>query len=123
MRVLLLASALLLGACAATPLVPGAERVIVSPNPPPKSCRFKGMVIGEQGGSFTGGFTSNKRLAEGAMNDMRNKALEIGANYVQLQTTRAGQTGSGSLTHSSSQQTDVTNTGNAYQCPPKAIGL
>ena len=121
----------MLSACAATKLNPGAERIIVSRNAVPKSCKFLGAVIGEQGGAFTGGYTSNKNLAQGALNDMRNKALELGGNYVQLETDRAGVTGSGSMNvnrgsifgSSHSAQTDVTQTGNAYRCPPEDIGL
>ncbi len=113
--------------CAATTLKAGAEKIIVTKTPAPKGCKFLGAVVGEQGGSLSGGWTSNKNLAAGALNDMRNKALELGANYVQLETDRAGVTGSGSGgAHgwsSSSQQTDVTNTGNAYKCNPADIGL
>lgn len=113
----------LLAACSATELQPGAERIIVSKKEAPKGCKFLGAVIGEQGGAIGGAWTSNKNLAEGALNDMRNKALGMGANFVQLETNQAGVTGSGSFYSHSQQQTDVTNTGNAYKCPPEEIGL
>ena len=58
--------------CAATALRPGAERVLVTHSPAPRDCRFTGTVIGEQGGSITGPFTSNNNLAQGAVNDMKN---------------------------------------------------
>ena len=124
-------TALNIQACSAIPLSPGAERVILSRNPAPKGCKFLGSVVGSQGGAFTGGFTSNKNLAEGALNDMRNKGFQLGANYVQIETDRAGVTGSGSISTSqyglfgasSSEQTDVTQTGNAYRCNPADIGL
>ena len=73
-------------ACSAVKVKPGAERVLVSKNPPPAGCKFMGTVVGSQGNSFTGGWTSNKNLSEGAMNDMKNKALNLGANYVQIET-------------------------------------
>ena len=124
-------SAVLFSGCAATQLKPGAERILVTKNPAPKGCKFVGAVIGEQGGSLTGSWTSNKNLALGALNDMRNKAADLGANYVQIETDRAGVTGSGHMSSGSSGlwgsshsgQTDVTNTGNAYKCNPVDIGL
>jgi hypothetical protein len=74
-------------------------------------------VIGDQGGALTGPFTSNRTLAEGAVNDMKNKAHEMGANYVVLETTTAGNTISGNGRHLSGEQTDVTHMGNAFVCP------
>ena len=117
--------------CASIPADPSAARVIASPNAAPKSCKYLGQVVGNQGNFFTGGFTSNRNLEEGAMNDLRNRASKLGANYVQLVTNRAGVTGSGSggfnshggYMSGSSEQTNVTNLGNAYLCPPKLIGL
>jgi hypothetical protein len=102
---------------------PGAERVIVTRQPAPAGCKYLGGVVGNQGGSLTGGLTSNRNLAEGAMNDMKNKAFDLGANFVVLETNQAGSTESGDATHFSGQQTDVTNTGNAYHCPPELVGL
>ncbi len=109
--------------CSATDLETGSARVIVSMKDVPKECVFKGSVVGEQGDFFTGAFTSNKNLAAGAMNDMKNEAVKLGANYVQLETNQAGYTSSGSNYGQSGRQTDVTNTGNAYYCPPELIGL
>jgi hypothetical protein len=122
---------LLLVGCAAIPMEPGSAKVIASPNKPPKSCKYVGQVVGNQGNFFTGGFTSNKNLEEGAMNDLRNKATKMGANYIQIVTNRAGVTGSmnggfgadGGYMSGSSEQTNVTNLGNAYKCNPKDIGL
>lgn len=116
----------MIAGCAATALKPGAERIIVSKKEAPKGCKFLGAVVGEQGGSFTGAYTSNKALAEGSLNDMRNKAMDLGANYVQLETERAGVTGSGGgyrYGGGHMGQTDVTMTGNAYRCNPDDIGL
>ena len=118
---------LVFSACAAKALRPGAERIIVTRQPAPKGCRFVGTVVGEQGGSFTGGWTSNKNLAQGATNDLKNKAFDLGGNYVVLETNTAGNTHSGSWGGFGGSmhggQTDVTNTGNAYKCPPSVIGL
>lgn len=122
---------LMITGCAAIPADPQAKRVIASPNPAPKGCKYVGQVVGNQGNFFTGGFTSNRNLEEGAMNDLKNKASKKGANYIQLVTNRAGVTGSmsgsfdrhGGFMSGGSEQTNVTNLGNAYICPPKAIGL
>lgn len=106
---------------------PEVHRIIMTKNPAPKGCKFLGNVIGSQGNFFTGGWTSNKNLAEGAMNDLKNKAYDLGGNYVQLEHHQAGVTGSGSSYNgtgsSSLQQTDVTETGTVYRCDPKEIGL
>ncbi len=114
-------------ACSAIQLKPGADRILVSKNPAKDGCKFSGTVVGSQGNAFSGGWTSNKNLSEGAMNELKNKALDLGANYVQIETDRAGNTmsggsafGSGSI---SGQQTDVTMTGNAYRCDPEKLGL
>ena len=109
--------------CAATELRPGAAQIIVSHTAAPKTCKFKGQVLGEQGGSLTGAWTSNKNLAQGAMTDMRNKAYDLGANYVVLEESKAGQTGGGSIYSNHSGQTDITQVGNAWSCPPADIGL
>lgn len=120
---------LVLSACAARAVKPGAEKVVVTHQQAPKSCKFKGTLVGNQGGFFTGRWTSNNRLALGAINDLKNQAQELGANYVVLENTTAGNTttgswgsgwGSGSI-HGG--QTDVTHTGNAYTCNPAEIGL
>lgn len=119
-RVLLVAfSCVGLGSCASIALKPHAHRVIASKTPAPKGCKYIGSVVGSQGGLLVGAYTSNKNLAEGSMNDLKNKAADIGANYVQIEADRAG------FTHSegSGGQTDVTVTGNAYRCDPREIGL
>jgi hypothetical protein len=106
--------------CAVTQLRPGAEMVLVTHAPPPESCRFVGTVVGQQGGSLEGQFTSNKTLAEGAVNDLKNQAYEKGANYVLLETTSTGNTMSGGPRYVSGGQTDVTHMGNAFVCPQQS---
>lgn len=124
-------TAVFIGGCAAIPAGPESARVIASPNPAPNDCKYIGQVVGNQGNFFTGEFTSNRNLEEGAMNDLKNKGAKIGANYIQIITNRAGVTGSmtGTFGHDDShvsgrsQQTNVTNLGNAYLCPAESIGL
>jgi hypothetical protein len=113
--------------CSAVPLAPGAEKVIVSRQAQPESCKFLGAVVGQQGGAFSGPWTSNRNLAQGALNDVRNQAFALGGNYVTLESEHAGVTGSGSSYQGTgsyqSGQTDVTKTGNVYICPREEIGL
>ncbi|HMJ55345.1 MAG TPA: DUF4156 domain-containing protein [Polyangiaceae bacterium] len=111
-----LALSLVVG-CAAIPLRPGAERVMVTRLPPPSDCKFVTTLVAQQGDAIAGKFTSNRALAEGAMNDMKNQAQGAGANYVLLETTTAGNTISGGRHGVSGEQTDVTHVGNAFLCP------
>lgn len=114
--------ALALAACAAVHLDPSAQRIrIVTADP--AGCEYLGEVTGSQGNSFTGGFTSNANLEMGARNDMKNQALQMGANTIHLLTTRAGQTGTMAISQGSgggsSEQTNVTYVGAAYRCAEK----
>ena len=59
MTVLVAAIAMISG-CSAIPLNEQASKVIASPNPAPKSCKYVGQVVGNQGNFFTGSYTSNK---------------------------------------------------------------
>lgn len=112
--------------CASTDLEGSAASVVVSPDKPAQGCKYIGQVVGNQGNFFTGEYTSNKNLEQGAMNDLRNQAAKEGANYIQLLTNRAGVTGSGSVYQGTgsfdSEQTNVTVLGNAYNCPQSALG-
>ena len=78
----------ILAGCSAIPLDPEAHKIIVSPNKVPAGCKYLGQVVGNQGNFFSGGYTSNKNLEEGAMHDIKNKASKLGANYVQLITNQ-----------------------------------
>lgn len=113
--------------CASQVLTPQASHVIASPNPAPKGCKYAGQVVGNQGNFFTGAWTSNRNLEEGAMNDLKNQAVNLGANYIQLINSRAGNTGSMSEYNGNTSghmaETNVTNLGNAYICKPSSIGL
>jgi hypothetical protein len=112
-------AALLLAACKPIALAPEAERVLATKQPAPASCKFLGTVVGSQGGAFSGPWTSNVNLSAGAMNDLKNNAVKLGANYVVIENAVAGNTySSGPVMRGggSGQQTDVTYTGNAYRC-------
>jgi lysyl-tRNA synthetase class II len=114
---------------------------MVSSNPPPQSCVFIKQITGSKGNQFTGRVTSNKKLEEGAMEDLMKQAMAVGANYIELTTNRAGETGSARLVRpgfnnvvnhpnrikpvgrSKTQQTNVTMTGSAFKCPAGVYGL
>ena len=132
LKLFLAGSALgLISGCAAIPLSPGAQAVQMRFQPPAKNCKFMGYVQGAQGGFFTGGWTSNSNLQQGAANDLRNKAFAMGANYVELLGDKAQTTSSYSASgaanpyassYSASGGTQVTNNlmnGNAFKCPPQ----
>ena len=105
---LALLAAPLLAGCSTPALSPAAARVVVSRNPPPASCSAVGYLVGEGGGTFGGKWISNQDLIDYAMNDLRNKASEKGANYVQSDPPQLGN-GHGTTT-------TATITGTAYRC-------
>lgn len=110
--------------CASIQVQPQNQKIVSSPNPAPKGCKYLGEVTGNQGNFFTGAWTSNKNLEVGARNDMRNQAGKLGANYVQIVTSRGGNTGSyGAQYGGSLEQTNVIYTGNAYRCPAGSVDL
>ncbi len=118
-NLIILFSIAFLTACAAKQSSPGAERIFVSEDPPPKGCRFVGEVQGSQGNFWTSDFTSDRNLLSGARNEMRNQALSLGANYVMVETqSHSHNTAPYSLggTYAS------VIIGNAYDCPRNSFG-
>lgn len=108
--------AIILGGCAAKPLLPGSQAVVLSKNPPPAHCQFLGEVRGNQGNFWTAEFTSDADLVQGARNELRNAATNIGASYVQVETEVFSQnTADDSLGGTYSAIV----IGNAYQCQGK----
>lgn len=113
-RIMLICALFMLAGCAATKLKPEGQHVIITTTEPGKDCEYLGVVTGSQGNAISGTFTSNEDLETGALNDLRNKAAELGGNILLILTQRAGQTtdegGAG-------RQTNVTITANVYRCP------
>jgi hypothetical protein len=107
--------------CAATPLNPGAGQIRLTNTEPGKQCRYLGETTGRQGGWWTGAFTSNESLEEGARNDLKNEAASLGANVVHLVSSQTGTSASGGGGWGGggggSQTTLVTYVGAAYRCP------
>lgn len=112
LMVLLFVSAVLSG-CAAIEPLPGSQGIVISKQAAPADCELLGEVMGSQGNLVTADFTSDKNLIAGARNDMRNKALALGANYIVLETEshsqNTGETGTGGTF-------SVVVIGNAYRC-------
>ncbi len=101
--------------CAAAPLqTPDAANVLVTRNAPAPDCQFVGEVLGNQGNFWTAEFTSDNDLIIGARNRMRDRAFELGANFVQIelenQSHNTADLSSGGVYSS-------TIIGNAYSCP------
>lgn len=103
---------LLLG-CAAKPLLPGGEQIVLSKDPAPDGCKLLGEVQGKQGNFWTAEFTSDADLINGARNEVRNAAHALHANYVKIETE--------SFSHNTSDDSlggmySAVVIGNAYRC-------
>lgn len=103
----------LLTACAASPLMPGGETVLLSKEPAPETCEFIGEVQGTQGNFLTADFTSDAKLINGARNEVRNAAYAMHADYVKIETE--------SLSHNTADHSfggtySAVVIGNAYRC-------
>jgi hypothetical protein len=94
--------------CATSALSPSGSRVAATRNPPPTDCVSLKYIVGKGGGAFGGGAIANEDLIEYAMNDLRNKAAEVGANYVQHDPPQLGSR--------EGTTTTATITGTAYKC-------
>ena len=84
-------------------------KVTVSPDAPRAECVELKYVVGRGGGTFGGEYVTNDDLIEYAMNDLRNQAAEMGANYVRHDPPTLGE-GDGTTT-------TATVSGMAFKCP------
>ncbi|MEZ4374437.1 MAG: DUF4156 domain-containing protein [Polyangiaceae bacterium] len=106
----------LAGAGCVTPLEQG-RGVEMSGGPPgmsgfdPSNCVQLGFVVGHAGG-LGGQWITNDTLIESAMNDLRNQAAELGANFIQYDTPTLGVLEG----NSGSNTTTATVSGVAYRC-------
>lgn len=106
-----------IAACSATQLTNGAENVRVMHTQPPSQCKYLGEVVGSQGNWLSGGYTSNKNLAQGSLNDLKNKAYKMGGNTVFIFDSKTANTGSSYYGSGSQVETSQTMMGSAYNCP------
>jgi len=107
--------AVLATGCKTADLTPAGADVAASRNAPPPGCKPVGYLTGKGGGTFGGDLISNEDLIEYALNDLRNQAAEVGANFVQHDPPGLG-SGDGTTT-------SVTITGTAYRCEDKTAGI
>lgn len=77
---------------------------------PNANCRYIGEAIGSQGNWFTGDYTANAKLMQGARNDLRNKAVTMGGDYVWVQNQ------ANAHAHGSLGTDNTTVVGNVYVC-------
>jgi hypothetical protein len=104
-------SLLLLSACSAISVKPGANLVsVVTEETKLDQCKFLGEVAGSQGNWITGGYTSDKNLMIGARNDLKNATYELGGDTVYIQQN------STSGRYAASGLSSATVIGNAYRC-------
>ncbi len=120
MRWLLLLIPLVLAGCAATPLNAGAHNVRLTNDEPGPECEYRGEIAGSQGSWWEGPFTTNARLEEGARNDLKNDAIAMGANVVQVIATESGISSTGGE-YGGAETTVVTYVGAAYRCPTTQV--
>jgi hypothetical protein len=113
MRTSKLAAAFAIGSifgCAATARTAAGSKVLPVTAPPSADCTNLGQVIGQGGGFWTGGITTNEDLALSAINDASNKAAALGATHIQSSAPQfaAGEKGT---------TNSATVVGIAYKCP------
>jgi hypothetical protein len=98
-----------LPACTTAALSPAGADVAPTRDPLPPECETVGLLVGKGGGTFGGAYLPNDALIEYAMNDIRNKAADLGATHIRHDPPQLGM-GDGTTT-------SVTITGTAYSCP------
>ena len=108
----------LLVGCAASPLMPGGETILLSKEAAPEACEFLGEVQGTQGNFWTADFTSDANLINGARNQVRNAAYALQADYVKIETE--------SLSHNTADHSvggtySAVVIGNAYRCGKELV--
>jgi hypothetical protein len=110
------ASASVIAGCAGTEITGEGARVATATSPPvdsgwdPASCRDLGVVVG----AASNGLYTDEHLVAFALNDLRNKAAELGANYVQYSAPSVSH-GVGTAAWAAGS----TVTGTAYACTRK----
>jgi hypothetical protein len=108
---LILGASLLVSSCAVTTLLPDSDPVrIIFHNELPglsktslSDCDYLGTVISSEGHWYDFLYISNAELARGSLNDMHNKASQMGANIVYID-------------NNVDFKTSVTFLGQAYRC-------
>lgn len=102
------------------PLTPGAEKVILSNESAPSSCRYVGEIARLNHNGVEEAYTTHENLQAVQINALKNEAFQRGGNYVQL-TDHATVY---QRTHRMRSQTSLEShalTGRLYTCPAAAL--
>lgn len=108
--VLIAALLTLSSGCSTEDLDDQGKTVVASRNAPAAECIEVGHFVGYDGGWWEGNYITNDDLIEGALNDLRNKAGDAGANYVQHDPPTFGER--------DGTTTTATVSGTGFRCPP-----
>lgn len=111
---------LCLAACASTQ--PQSPAVIISTQPVPPGCQYVGKLSG--GNAVQANQASPRdQLNNATYQDLKQQAAQLGANYVQVITSKANSAAAFATGSTTTEATgrNVTNTAQAYQCPPQAL--
>ena len=108
----LVAVGMLVASCKTARLTEAGAQVAASPNPPVPGCQPLGSLTGKAGGD-AGAYISEQDLTTYALNDLRNQAANLGANYVQHSPPAKEATGS--------TVTSISFAGTAYRCPAQSF--
>jgi hypothetical protein len=97
-------------------LSPAAAQVAIARQPPGPGCKTLGYIVGEGGGSgaFGGKWVSNDKLIEYAETDLRNKASDLGGNYVEIDSAPT-------LGNSHGTTSTATLSGTAFRCDAPGV--
>jgi len=99
---------LLSGCSAKNVLTPEAENVrIYDTIPTNMNCEYKDEIIGSEADMLTFLFMSNRDMTAGSRADLRNQAVKLGGNSVEIQSVDFTYT------------TSTTFIGHVYDCRPK----
>jgi hypothetical protein len=109
-----LALSVLSAGCATASLSRQGAKVAATRNPPGPDCTALKYLVGKGGGTFGGDMVPNEDLVEYAMNDLRNKAAKLGADYIQHDPPMMGAGPKGVTT-------TVTISGTAYRCAGASV--
>ena len=110
----------LLTGCAASPLTPGGDSVLLSKEAAPEGCQFLGEVQGTQGNFWTADLTSDANLINGARNEVRNAAYALQADYVKIETESLSHN---TADHSFGGMYSAVVIGNAYRCGKELLPI
>lgn len=101
-----------------SPLESGAETVFLTRDAAPSECQFIRQIFVNDTNGVTTPYTSDKNLDISQIHDIKNRAIESGANFVgNLKQVEMHRHYKGGTAYVDAE----TSTGLAYKCPPAAF--